>query len=60
MGVCMWVCMDGGRAGNLDIDTPALPHAPTVDINRLGTGYQPLTDINFKGFLVDKPRGWYL
>ena len=27
----------GGRAGNLDIDTPALPHAPTVDINRLGT-----------------------
>ena len=27
-----------GRAGNLDIDTPALPHAPTVDINRLGTG----------------------
>ena len=25
-----------GRAGK-DIECPALPHAPTVDINRLGT-----------------------
>ena len=34
-----YACYQGmGRAGNLDIDTPALPHAPTVDINRLGTG----------------------